>query len=271
MDKTKLLLLENFHHFQDRIQNAFINERTPFYFISTVFLFTTIVLSLVSTFQLNENFSDFFPQKGTYDGKEIHDKSAVDKLCWYFSQITHHTLFLLFFYFFMALINRKSEGYFKMVAPLGLTISVLYFYFLYPKQHQKIHQLSFSNFFSHFMIIFLIFGEFIYIKDYTFKETTHCFIFILTSLCFIFINYTLRGVWSYNLVKLDRYSGWDMVSKTTLVMFSFSLMFYFFKYGKNDYYGLNIKELKRCIYFFSGILNIIFFQIFVYYDKLKIS
>ena len=157
-----------------------------------------------------------------------------------------------------------------MVAPLGLTVSVLYFYFLYPKQNQKIHQLSFSNFFSHFMIIFLIFGEFIYIKDYRFKETTYCFIFILTSLCAIYINYVLRGVWSYNLVKLDRYSGWDLISKTTIIMYLFSLMFYFFKYGKKEYFGFNIKEIKKSTLFFSGILNIIFFHIFVYYDRNKL-
>ena len=270
MEQGKQLLLTNFHHFQHTLKNTFINERTPFYFISTIFLFITIILSLISTFHLNENFSDFFPNKGTYYNKEIHDKTYVDKICWYFSQITHHTLFLLFFYFFLALINRKSESYFKMVAPLALTVSVLYFYFLYPKQHLKIHQLSFSNFFSHFMIIFLIFGEFIYIKDYSFKETTHCFIFILTSLCAIYINYALRGVWSYNLVKPDKFSGWDLISKTTIIMYIFSLMFYFMKYGKQDYFGFEIKEFKKCILFFSGILNIIFFHIFVYYDKNKL-
>lgn len=260
----KLLLLENI---QTQISNSLINERTPFYFISTVFLAITIILSLLTTFHLKENFSDFFPIGGYYYDKHIHDSTYVDKICWYFSQITHHTLFLLFFYFFMALINRRSESYFKMVAPLALTVSVLYFYFLYPKQNLKIHQLSFSNFFSHFMIIFLIFGEFIYIKDYKFKETTHCFIFIMTVLCSIFINYTLRGVWSYNLVKLDRFSGWNLVGKTTIVMYFFSLMFYFFKYGKHDYCGLSLKELKRSSLFFSGLVNLIFFQIFLYYEK----
>lgn len=265
--KKQLLLLQNFQHIQTSIQASFINERTPFYFVSSIFLLITIILSFISTFHMNENFSDFFPQKGNYYGKMIHDETNVDKICWYFSQITHHTIILLFSYFFMALINRKSESYFKMVAPLALTISVLYFYFLYPRQRLQLHQLPFYNFFSHFMIIFLIFGEFIYIKDYTFQETTHCFLFILTSLCAIYINYALRGVWSYNLVKLDRYSGWSLVSKTTLVMYFFSLMFYFLKYGKNKYYGLNAKELRNSMLFFSGILNIIFFQIFVHYDK----
>lgn len=269
MHQGKLLLLNNINNFTTSLQNSFINERTPFYFISTVFLFTTIVLSLISTFHINENYNDFFPKGGSYNGKFIHDSSNVDKICWYFSQITHHTIILLFFYFFMALINHKSETYFKMVAPLALSVSVLYFYFLYPRQQLKIHQLPFYNFFSHFMIIFLIFGEFIYIKDYGFQETTHCFIFILTSLCAIFINYTLRGVWSYNLVKMDRYSGWDLISKTTLLMYSFSMMFYFFKYGNSDYCGLSAKNMRKCTLFFSGVLNIIFFHIFVHFDKMN--
>ena len=85
MEHGKQLLLTNFHHFQDTIKNTFINERTPFYFISTTFLFITIVLSFISTFHLNENFSDFFPNKGTYYNKEIHDNTYVDKICWYFS------------------------------------------------------------------------------------------------------------------------------------------------------------------------------------------
>ena len=101
----KLLLLENI---QTQISNSLINERTPFYFISTVFLAITIILSLLTTFHLKENFSDFFPIGGYYYDKHIHDSTYVDKICWYFSQITHHTLFLLFFYFFMALINRRS-------------------------------------------------------------------------------------------------------------------------------------------------------------------
>ena len=28
----------------------------------------------------------------------IYDESIVDKICWYFSQITHHTIILLFSY-----------------------------------------------------------------------------------------------------------------------------------------------------------------------------
>lgn len=256
------LLLKNI---QEKVQNTFINERTPFYFISTSFLFITIILSLLSALYSNENFSDFFPNSGVYYGKSIHDNSVVDKLCWYFSQITHHTIWLLFFYFFLALINRKSEPYFKMVAPLAMTISVLYFYFLFPKQRLELHQLPFYNFFSHFMIIFLVFGEFMYIKNYTLKETTHCFIFILTCLCAIIINYSLRGVWSYNLVKLDRYKGWNMVGKTTLVMYFFSFMFYFFKSNKNIDFQSNL--LRKSRLFFSGIASILWFIIFTHQNS----
>lgn len=246
------------------------NERTPFYFVSTVFLLITIILSMYSTFLSNKNCSDFFPVPYVKNNKIFHDETFVDKLCWYFSQITHHTIFLLFAYFVMALLNRKQETYFKMVAPLALTISVLYFYFLYPKQSLSVHQLPFYNFFSHFMIIFLVFGEFIYIQNYSFKETTYCFIFILTALLAIFINYMLRGVWSYNLIKLDRYSGWKLVAESTIIMYLFSFMFFFFKYrGRTDNKEqlFSKKTLNKTILFFSGILNIIFVLLFEYFDK----
>jgi hypothetical protein len=233
-------------------------ERTPFYLIATIFLFITIVLSFVSTFSAKNNGADFFPVGGSYYDKPIIDNTIVDKLCWYFSQLTHHTIFLLFTYFAMALLNIKSEKFFKMVAPLALTVSVLYFYFLYPKQQLKIHQLSFSSFFSHFMIIFLVFGELMYINEYALADTTNCFIFILTSLSFVLINYLLRGVWSYNIVKLDRFSGWKLVASTIVIMYAFSLMFYIIKYKSNVSNSLNIKKSG---YFINGIVNIIFFLV----------
>ena len=269
MYNQSILLLKNFQEsiqeniperIQETIQNTFINERTPFYFISSVFLLITIILSLMSAIYSNENYSDFFPNPGKYYDMPIHDNTIVDRLCWYFSQITHHTIILLFFYFFLAFINHKSEKFFKMVAPLALTISVLYFVLLYPRQKLQLHQLSFSNFFSHFMIIFLVFGEFMYIKDYTFKETTHCFIFILTCLCAITINYLLRGVWSYNMVKLDRYNGWKLVSITVMVMYFFSFLFYFFKYKNKKNFGIETKVLLKSVNFFSGMIGIIWFQ-----------
>ena len=235
-----------------------LTERTPFYLIATIFLFITIILSFVATFNTKTNGSDFFPSGGIYNEKTVIDITIVDKLCWYFSQLTHHTIFLLFTYFAMALLNIKSEKFFKMVAPLALTVSVLYFYFLYPKQQLKIHQLSFSSFFSHFMIIFLVFGELMYIKEYALSETTNCFIFILTSLAFVLINYLLRGVWSYNIIKLDRFSGWKLVASTILIMYAFSLMFYIIKYKS---YLINTIDIKKSGYFISGIVNIIFFLV----------
>lgn len=271
MYTKNILLLKNFREdVENVVKKNFINERTPFYFVSTIFLFSSIALSFMSALYSKENFSDFFPNEGKYYEKVIHDDTVVDKICWYFSQITHHTIILLFFYFFMALINRKSEAYFKMVAPLAMTISVLYFYFLFPKQRLSLHQLPYYNFFSHFMIIFLVFGELIYINNYTFEETTHCFIFILTCLCAIFINYSLRGVWSYNLVKLDRLSGWTLVSKTTIIMYFFSFVFYLSKslFKKdNNQYKIFINSLMKSKMFFTGLLGLIFFNIFLYIDK----
>jgi hypothetical protein len=232
-------------------------ERSPFYLIGTVFLFTTIVLSFVSTFHSQHNGSDFFPKGGYYRGKYILDGTIIDKICWYFSQLTHHTLFLMFTYFAMALLNIRSVKFFKIIAPLALTISVLYFYFLYPKQSLKIHQLSFSNFFSHFMIIFLVFGELMYIPEYTFQETTNCLVFIITALLCVYINYFLRGVWSYNMICLDRFSGWRLVSGSVLMMYTFSLMFYLFKYD-----GKDKVTWKESGYFLTSIIQLIFALIF---------
>jgi len=58
-----------------------------------------------------------------------------------------------------------------------------------------------------------------------FTKRPNCFIFVITSILFIYINYCLRGVWSYDLVKLDRLSGWTLICETTLVMYVFSIMF----------------------------------------------
>lgn len=233
-----------------------MDDRTPFYLISVIFLLITIILSLITTFSIKTNGNDFFPTGGIYNSKKIIDNTLVDKICWYFSQLTHHTLFFLFSYFLMALLNIKSTKFFKMIGPLALTISVLYFYFLYPKQKLKIHQLSFYNFFSHFMIIFLVFCEFMYIDTYEFHETTNCFVPIISSILCIYINYFLRGVWSYNLVKLDTFSGWKLVSETTLIMYTFSLLFYLLK---NKF---KFEHLKDSYYVISGLINLLFVLIF---------
>ena len=271
MYSKNVLFLKNFREdVESVVKKNFINERTPFYFVSTIFLFSSIVLSFMSALYSKENFSDFFPNEGKYYDKVMHDDTVVDKICWYFSQITHHTIILLFFYFFMALVNKKSEAYFKMVAPLAMTISALYFYFLFPKQRLSLHQLPYYNFFSHFMIIFLVFGELIYINSYSFEETTHCFIFLLTCLCAIFINFSLRGVWSYNMVKLDRLSGWTLVSKTTIVMYFFSFVFFLSKSlfkNDNNMYKMFMKTLMKSKMFFTGLFGLILFNIFLYIDK----
>lgn len=238
-----------------------INERTPFYFLATISLFITILLSLQDVFYSNKNFSDFYPLKGNYYGKPIHDNHFIDKLAYYFSQFTHHTLFLLFFYFFSCLLNFKSEKFFKIIAPISLTISVLYFFYLYPKQNIDLHQLSYSSFYSHFMIIFLIFGELFYIDGFTLSETTNCLVFLVVAVLVTCINYMVRGVWTYNMVKLDSLKGWVLINQTILLMYSFSFMFYFFK-PKND---IKYIPLYKFAPFFGSLLNIAFVLFYLIY------
>ena len=92
-----------------------------------------------------------------------------------------------------------------------------------------------------------------YIKEYSFRETTNCLVFIITALLCVYINYCLRGVWSYNMIKLDSFSGWKMVSIAVLMMYLFSLMFYLFKYdGKQE------GTWKDSGYFITMITQLIF-------------
>ena len=205
------------------------NQRTPFYFVGTIFLFATLILSLWETFHIQKNGSDFFPQGGYYQGKYILDDSLVDKLCWYFSQLTYLSTLFLFLYFLMSLLKIRSDTLFKIIAPPAITISVLYFYFLYPKQPLKIYQLPFSNLFSHFMIIFLVIGELMYISRYTLQETTYFVYFIPMYLFLVYINYLMRGVWSYDMIQLNSYDGWSMVFMGSILMYAVSLLLYLFK------------------------------------------
>ena len=76
----------------------------------------------------------------------------------------------------------------------------------------------------------------------------------------------MRGVWSYNIVKMDRYNGWKLISLTVLLMYFFSCMFYFMKYKNKQYFGLTFKEIKESGYFITGILSIIGFHIFTMFD-----
>ncbi len=238
------------------------NDRTPFYLTGSIFLLASIVLSIVMTFQTNHNYADYFPAGKMFEGKQLLDNTTGGKIMWYFSQITHQMQFLLFAYFVMRVFNKKSNTFFKMISPLCLTVSALYFYLLYPKQKQRIYQLSFCNFFSHFMIIFLVFGELYYVKNFNFNETTYCLFFLITTIIITYINYGIRGVWSYNLIRLDEFYGWLLVVKTVLVIYFFSFLLYFIKPGKT---------LKPPYYknapFLSGICNIIFFLWFIYKDN----
>ena len=72
-----------------------MNERTPFYIITTIFLFITIVLSLITTFHLNNNGADFFPNPGIYKGKFIHDNNLWIN----YVGIFHKLLIILYFFY----------------------------------------------------------------------------------------------------------------------------------------------------------------------------
>lgn len=258
------------HNKLPKVCQTFINEmrhrfsdRTPFHFIATISLFITIIMSLLSVYNNTENVSDFYPNPGVYYGTPVHDKTLVDKTAYYFSQFTHHTLFLLFFYFLSALFKTQSDEYFKIISPLAITISVLYFYFIFPKQNLNIYELNYYNFYSHFMIIFLIIGEFYYIKGFKLYETFYCLIFMVTGLLVTYINNFIRGVWSYNMLKLDNYKGWFKVCQSILVMYITAFTFYFIKPVKDpSHLWIHFAP------FYSTLMNIFVFMIYVFLNPI---
>jgi hypothetical protein len=56
-----------------------ITERTPFYLIATIFLFVTIILSIISTFNTTSNKSDFFPIGGLYNEQTIRSTASLER------------------------------------------------------------------------------------------------------------------------------------------------------------------------------------------------
>jgi hypothetical protein len=205
-----------------------VDERTPFYLIGTLLLGTTILLSLVSMFH-SPNGTDFFPEGGYYQGNYILDHTYIHKVGWYLSHFTYQFVLLLFIYFLLALFHKRSIPFFKTIAPASFALCIMYVYLLYPKQPLPSYQLPFSTIFSHFMTVFLVLCELLYIKEYTFIETTYCLLFVGTMIGTVYLNYFFRGVWSYDLIHLDTVSGWKLVSYSILLMYTFSLLIYLYK------------------------------------------
>lgn len=262
MNNISRYLCDKFHVSIDKAQiHQIFSDKTPFYLLATISLFVTIVLSLIGVFVSDRNTSDFYPKPGIYYGVPVHDKTVIDKLTHYFSQFTHHTLFLLFFYFLSSLFNYNSTTYFKIIAPIALTISILYFYYLFPKQGKGIHELTYSNLYSHFMIIILVLCEFYYIDGIKLRETTYCLVFLVTAVLVTILNFLVRGVWTYNLVKLDRPRGWKMICQTIILMYSLSLLFYFVKPIHEP-----LLNYYKYAPFYSSLVNIVFTLIFIHFN-----
>ena len=111
------------------------------------------------------------------------------------------------------------------------------------------------------MIIFLVFAEFYYIDGFKLSETTYCLVFLVTAVLVTILNYLMRGVWSYNLVKLDRVKGWSMICQTILLMYGLSFMFYFIKPIHED------RQLVTYAPFYSSLVNIAYVLKFISSNK----
>jgi hypothetical protein len=87
---------------------------------------------------------------------------------------------------------------------------------------------------------------------------------MVTGLLVTYINNFVRGVWSYNMLKLDNYRGWFKVCQSILVMYIVAFLFYFVKPVRdNSYLWIHFAP------FYSTLLNILVFMVYVLLNPIK--
>ena len=193
------------------------------YLIIFILLFFSITLSFLELFDYrnNDNYvGDLYPKS--------QDCTLFKKMVWYFSQVTYQIQLLLAIYFGMRLLGYKNDIFYKMIAAPSLLVSVQYFLLLNPKIKLKdLHKFTYCNIISHLFNSLIILMELKSIKTFRFIEAFYCFPIIIISLLIIQYNYSIRKIWTYNLLniktKLGKKKLLSSISMTLLL--SLILMF----------------------------------------------
>ena len=199
---------------------------------SLLLLSFSIWLSLWQTLDSKNNSkyvaNDFSPTTGI---KPLHNK-----ILWYISQITYQTQFMLWLYFMLQIFSLEPNGseialnIFHIFAPICITVNVQYFLLLFPKMKNKngipmkLYDLSFSSIIPHLLDTFLILMELYNINSYDWNDTLQHLVFLPPTIVIVLFNYIIRGVWSYDLIKLNELRGWKLVGSTVVMNQIFSLI-----------------------------------------------
>lgn len=178
-----------------------------FNIVCFLFLAVSIVLSI------RETLDDECSPSADFDPKS-KDNSTWKRMIWYCSQLTYVSQILLCLYFGLKLFGITSHRLFLGVAPVCLTVNVLYFKVLMPKKStysDELHELNMTSMVPHFLDIVMILPEILTLDRFSLALGGNSIMVGIGYLLIVLINYALRKEWSYDLLKLNTMSGWQWV------------------------------------------------------------
>jgi len=182
------------------------------YLLIFIILISSIIFSIIDLFDIRngDNYLvDFYPKS--------LDRNNKKKILWYFSQITYQVQILLCVYFGLRLFTGHNyDIFYKIIAPISLLVSIIFFGLLYPKT--GIHKMVYSNIISHGFNSLVILLELSVIKSYKFKEIFYCLSATIPSLFILIYNYNIRKIWTYNLLNIQNINGRKIISKSIILV-----------------------------------------------------
>ena len=138
------------------------------------------------------------------------DTPTWRRMMWYFSQLTYVSQITLCMYHGLKLIGIQSDDLFAGVAPICLTVNILYFKVLFPKKashSDELHELRMSSIIPHLLDTVMIITEAMTISKFPISSVKYSSMFAGVYLLNILVNYGFRQVWPYGLLDLTKPSG----------------------------------------------------------------
>jgi hypothetical protein len=193
---------------------------TLFLPLSTMLM--SVYLSLYRAFDCEEREIDYKPR--------TLDKPYYRKLLWYFSHFTFSNSFLLTCYFILKFFNYNYnynyDNLFITIAPISLSVNLNYFLILYPKRNIRLYELSYYSYVQHLMTTFIILNELSYIEYASAYQIFNYNYFILYGVLITYLNYYMRGIWTYGIANLYTQRGWMLFAQFNIVSLFSSISLY---------------------------------------------
>lgn len=176
------------------------NNQKAFYIVCLSQLTHSIAVSVYTTI-LNPD------KKSKGDDYDFSKNSLSNRAIWYLSQNTYQTQLLLTTYFIQRLLGYESP-LFEVVASSCLVVNIQYYILLAPKRKFE-DLIDHHSVTPHFMDTYMILCELYLIKKFdSFVSPLPYYAFAIS---YGYFAHYMRGVWPYNLLKYDEWSGWKLM------------------------------------------------------------